>query len=48
MNQIQTQQTSNIVTYFLSVVNGVLLSILGIQIVLVLISVHTGDKRFNQ
>ncbi|WP_299517044.1 hypothetical protein [Mucilaginibacter sp.] len=48
MNQISTQQTSNIGTYFLGVVNSLLLGILGIQIVLVLIPVHTGDKRFNQ
>jgi hypothetical protein len=48
MNPKSIQQTSAIGTYLLSVVSSVLLGILGIQIALILIPVHTGGKRFNQ
>jgi hypothetical protein len=48
MNQKRAQQTSNSGTYLLSVVNGLVLRILGIQIILAVLPVHTGDKRFNQ
>jgi len=48
MNQRSIQQKSALDTYLLSVVDGFLLGILGIQTALILIPVHTGDKRFNQ
>ncbi|RKR85012.1 hypothetical protein BDD43_5268 [Mucilaginibacter gracilis] len=48
MHQKPIQQTSILSTYILSVVNSVLPGILGIQILLVLLAVTTGDKRFNQ
>jgi hypothetical protein len=48
MNRKPVQITGNIGAHFLSVVNSLLLGILGVQIVLVLLPVRTGDKRFNQ
>jgi hypothetical protein len=48
MNLKPAQQVTNFSTYILSVVNGFLLRILGIQNILLVLPVHTGDKRFNQ
>jgi len=48
MNSKPVQETSNLSTYILNVVISLLPGILGVQNVLVLLPVCTGDKRFNQ
>ncbi|EHQ28576.1 hypothetical protein [Mucilaginibacter paludis] len=48
MNQGSAQQTSIIIASVKEVVISVVIQILGIQILLLALPVHTGDKRFNQ
>jgi hypothetical protein len=48
MNPKPVQQNNIIASHFLSVLNNIVLGILGIQIVVLLLPVRTGDKRFNQ